>query len=211
MSIANRYQVNWIIASIGWTNTWWKAGAPVQWRTKSNSMVWYIRVWTSVDAAVTIHLHTIVSVENCDTKICERDSCFQGRLSLQVWFQFLVAWLFHVHRTLQSWMDSGYSLNQQCWIICSQLHKWIAVNFSTLLRLIQYCISLIIQGQKDCLSYIQLMYRILRHGSRIPGLPEVCSKVFPCSRMKFRPIADPFSCRVWWSQIWHRIHVLFTG
>jgi hypothetical protein len=29
MSMVNRYLVNWIIASFGWTNMWWKPGAPV--------------------------------------------------------------------------------------------------------------------------------------------------------------------------------------
>jgi len=57
-------------------------------------------------------------------------------------------------------------------------------------------ISLIIQGYKDCLSNIQLMYRILRHGSRIPGFSEEYSHIFLRPGMKFRHTSDPLSSRV---------------
>jgi len=45
------------------------------------------------------------------------------------------------------------------------------------------------------------MHRILRHGSRIPGLPEEYSQVFPHPGMMFRHTSEQLSCRVWWSQI----------
>jgi len=55
------------------------------------------------------------------------------------------------------------------------------------------------------------MYRILRHGSRIPGLSEEYSRAFPRSGMKFRHTSKTLCCRVWWSQIWHRTHIPFNG
>ena len=81
----------------------------------------------------------------------------------------------------------------------------------TFLRQIQPSISPIIQGLKDCLRDIQLMYYILRHSSHIPGLPEEYSWVLPRLGMKFRHTSDPLSCRGWWSQIWHHMHILFTA
>jgi len=41
-SMINRYLVNWIIASLWWSNMWWNTGAPVSWSTKSNSAMPYI-------------------------------------------------------------------------------------------------------------------------------------------------------------------------
>jgi len=81
MSIVNRYLVTWIIASIGWTSMWWNAGAPVKWRTKWNSAVPCILLWESVNRAVTMHHHAILSIWNSDTTICEWDSCFQVLLN----------------------------------------------------------------------------------------------------------------------------------
>ena len=117
---------------------WWKAGAPIWWWTKSNSAVPYILLWESVEAA---HFHCILSAWNCDNDICERDPCFPVRLNFHVWFKLFDACLFEAHRILQSRKDSGYSMNQPYWLIFSQLHKWIAVNFSTLLRQVQLRIS----------------------------------------------------------------------
>ena len=165
----------------------------------------------SVEAAVTTHLFAILSVWNCDTKICERDSCFQVRMNLRVWFRLLVARLFQAHRILESRKNSEYKLHHQCWIIRSRLHKRIAVNFSTLLKQIQCSIFLIIHGWKECLSDIGLIYRILRHSVPISGLHEEFSRVFPRSGMKFRHTSNPLSCQGWWSQIWRRTHILFTS
>ena len=39
MAMVNWDLVNWIIASFGCSNMWWKAGAPVQWLTRPNSVV----------------------------------------------------------------------------------------------------------------------------------------------------------------------------
>jgi hypothetical protein len=73
-------------------------------------------------------------------------------------------------------------------------------------------LSVIIQGGKDWLSDIRLMYRILKHGSLIPDLPDEYSHLFPCSRMKFRHTSDPLCWQVWRYQIWHCTHhILFTG
>jgi len=55
------------------------------------------------------------------------------------------------------------------------------------------------------------MYRILRHGPRIPGLPEAYSRVFPRWGMKFRHTSKALSCGVWWSQIWHCMHIVFPA
>jgi len=41
-STIHRYLVNWIIASCGWSNEWWKLGGPVWWSTESNSAGLYI-------------------------------------------------------------------------------------------------------------------------------------------------------------------------
>ena len=57
-------------------------------------------------------------------------------------------------------------------------------------------ISLIIQGYKDCLGDIHLMYCILRHSSPIPGLPEEYSHLFARPGIKFRNNSDPLSCQV---------------
>ena len=108
-------------------------------------------------------------------------------------------------------MNSGYSLNEHCWIIYSQLQKRITINFLTFLRQIQHSISLIIQGLKDCLSNIQLMYRILRHGSRIRGLLEEYSQVIPCTRLKFKHTLDPLCWRGWSSQIWHCLYIRYNA
>jgi len=70
---------------------------------------------------------------------------------------------------------------------------------------------LIIEGLKDCLSDIELVYCILRHGSRIPGLPEAYSRAFPRSGMNSRHTPEALCGRVWWSQIWHRTHIPFNG
>ena len=70
---------------------------------------------------------------------------------------------------------------------------------------------LIIQALKDCLSDIELVYRILGHGSRIPGLPEAYSRAFPRSEMNFRHTSKALCCRVCWSQIWHCTHIPFNG
>jgi len=102
-------------------------------------------------------------------------------------------------------------LNNQGWIIYSQLHMSIAINISTFLRPIHHSISPIMQGYKDCLSNIELMYQMLGDGSRIPGLLEASSRVFPRSGTKFRHTWDPLTCQVWWSQIGHRTHILFNG
>jgi len=51
------------------------------------------------------------------------------------------------------------------------------------------------------------MYRILRHGSHIPGLPQESSLVFRHSGMKFRHTSDPLSGRVGLSQIWQITHI----
>ena len=117
---------------------WWKAGAPIWWWTYSNSAVLYILLWESVEAA---HFHCILSVWNCVNDICEWDPFFQVRLNLQVWFKLFDASLCEAHRILQSRKDSGYSMKQPYWLIFTQLHKRIAVNFSTLLRQIQRRIS----------------------------------------------------------------------
>jgi len=114
-----------------------------------------------------------------------------------------------VHLTLESRMNSGYSLNLQCWIIYSQLHIRIAINFSTLMGQIQHSICPIIRGLTECLDDNELMYHFLRHGSCIPDLPKECSWKFPCSGMKFRYTSYPLCCQVWWSQIWHCMHILF--
>ena len=111
-----------------------KAGAPIWWWTKSNSAVPYILLWESVEA---VHYHCILSVWHCVNDICERDLSFQVRLNLQLWFKLFDAWLFETHRILQSQKDLVYSMKQPYWLIFSQLHKRIAVNFSTLLRQIQ--------------------------------------------------------------------------
>jgi len=137
-SMENRHLVNWIIAWIGWTNMWWKAGAPIRWWTRSNSAVPFILLSDSVDAG---HFHCLLSVWNCDSDPCEWDPCFQVRLNLQVWFKLFEACLFEAHRILHSQKNSGYSMNQPYWLIFSPLHKRIAVNFSTLLRQIQLAIS----------------------------------------------------------------------
>jgi len=55
------------------------------------------------------------------------------------------------------------------------------------------------------------MYRILRHGSHIPALPNEYSRVFPHPGMKFRHTSYPLSCWGCWSQTWHRLQILFTG
>jgi len=117
---------------------WWKAGVPIWGWTKSNSAVPYIQLLESVEAA---HFHSLLSVWNCDSDICERDPCFQVRLNLQVWFKLFDASLFEAHRILQSQKNSGYSINQPYWLIFCPFHKRIAVNFSTLLRQIQLGIS----------------------------------------------------------------------
>jgi len=117
---------------------WWKAGAPIWWWTKSNSAVPYILLWESVEAA---HFHWILSVWPCVNDICERDLFFQVRLNLQIWFKLFDAWQFEAHRILQSRKDSVYSMKQPYWLILSQLHQRIAVNFSTLMRQIQLRIS----------------------------------------------------------------------
>jgi hypothetical protein len=75
-------------------------------------------------------------------------------------------------------------------IIYSQLQKRMAVNFLTFLRQIQHSISLIIHGQKDSLSYIELMHCILRHSSHISCLSDEYSRVFPRTVMKFRHTSD---------------------
>jgi len=137
-SMEIRHLVYWITVWIGYTNMWWRAGAPIWWWTKSNSAVPYILLWESVEAA---HFHCIFSVWICGNDICERNPRFQVRLNLQVWFKLLNACLFEAHRILQSWKNSGYSMNQPCWLIVSQLPKRIAVNFSTVLRQIQLRIT----------------------------------------------------------------------
>jgi hypothetical protein len=138
----------------------------------------YFSVWESVELHSLLIL-LIYCTWNCDSEICKRVLCFHVCLNFQVWFQFLIACLFQAHRKLESWKNSGYSLNHQCLTVYSRLHKRIALNFSTLMRQIQYRISLTIQGSTDCLSDIKLMNRILRHGSCIPSLPEEYSQVFP--------------------------------
>ena len=210
-STENRYLVNWIIAWFGWTNMWWKAGAPIWCWSKSHSAVSYTLLWETVQAAVTAHQHPILSVLNYDTKICDRDPGFQVLLNLQVRFQLFDATLFRAHRIQQSWKNSEYSLNPQCQMIFRQLHTRIAVNLSTLRRQIQHRISPDIQGWKDGQGNIKLMYHILRHGSRIPGLPEEYRRAFPRSGMKFRHTSMALSSRVLWSQIWHHMHIPFNG
>jgi len=71
--------------------------------------------------------------------------------------------------------------------------------------------SLIIQGWTDWLRDIELMYHIRRHSSSIPGIREDYRWVFPCLGIQFRHTADPLLCQVWWSQIWHLMHILFPG
>jgi len=70
---------------------------------------------------------------------------------------------------------------------------------------------LIILGYTDCLSDIAVIYPILRHGSRIPGLPEVYSRAFVCSGMKCTRTSKARCCRVWFSQIWKPTHILFNS
>jgi hypothetical protein len=70
---------------------------------------------------------------------------------------------------------------------------------------------LIIQGLKDCLSDIESVYLILRHVSRIPDLPNAYSRAFPRSGMNFTHTSKALCCRVWWSQIWHHMHIPFNG
>jgi len=93
---------NWIIASFGCTNMWWKVAAPVYWWTKWNSAVPYILSRESVEAAVTTHLQPKLSVWNGDPQICNRDPCFQVRQNLQIWFQFLFACLYQTYWMLES-------------------------------------------------------------------------------------------------------------
>jgi len=109
--------VNWIIASFRWTNMWWMAGVPAKWWTKWISAVRYILFWKSAQAAVSTHFHPILSVQNGDTKISERDLCFPLCLNFPVWLQSFSACQFQAHQILGSRNNSGYSLNQQCWII----------------------------------------------------------------------------------------------
>jgi len=129
MSMVKRYLVSWIIASFGWTNMCWKAGVTVLWRTKCNSMLPYILFWESVEDAVTTHHPPILCKGNCDSVICERDSCFQVPLNLRVWFQLSVAYQFQTNRILESRKNSGYSPKQRHWRNYSRLHKRIALNF----------------------------------------------------------------------------------
>jgi len=42
-------------------------------------------------------------------------------------------------------------------------------------------------------------------------LTQVYSRVFPPPGMKFKYTSNPLSCWRWWSQIWHRMHILFTS
>jgi len=148
---------------------------------------------------------------NCGTYICQWDSSFQAPLNLQVWFELLVTWLFQAHRILGLQKNSAYSPNQQCWIIYSQLQKRIAINFWIILRQIEHSIIIIIQALKGYRSDIQLMYCVLKHGSKIPGVPEEFSWVFVHSWIKFRYSSDPLSCRGWWCQIWHCMHLPFNA
>jgi len=55
------------------------------------------------------------------------------------------------------------------------------------------------------------MYRILRHGSHIPSLPEESSQVLPRSGMQFRHTSEPISCPRWYSQIWPLTYNLLNG
>jgi len=107
-------------------------------------------------------------------------------LNLQLWFTLFVTCLFQGHRTLELPQISGYSLNQQCWILYNWLHKRIAINFFTFLRQIQHSLSLIIHGWKDRLSDIKLIYSILWHPSCIPGVRTESSRIFPRSGMQLR-------------------------
>jgi hypothetical protein len=146
---------------------------------------------------------------DCDSDVCIWNLSIRVRPNFQVWFRFFVASLVQAHRILESWKNTGYSLNHQCSIIYSPVHKRIALNFSTLLRQILYSISLIVQGDTDCLSNIELMYHILRHGTRIAGLPEEFSWVSLRSVLrKFSHTSNPVSGRDWWSQNWHCTDIL---
>jgi hypothetical protein len=51
----------------------------------------------SVEAAVSMHLHAILSVWDCDSEICKRDSGFQVHLNLRIRFKLLAACLLKAH------------------------------------------------------------------------------------------------------------------
>jgi hypothetical protein len=173
---------------------------------------WHIFLCMRISRAVVrTYLHPLLPMWNCMYKIGKHAPCVQVHLTLHVWFQSFVACEFKSYLILESRQNSGYSLNHQHWIICSRLHQGIAVNFSTLLKQIQCSISLIIHWLHDCLCDIELMYCILGHGLHIPGLAEEHSPLFPCSEMNVRHTTNPLCCRGWWSQIWHRMFILFTS
>ena len=67
------------------------------------------------------------------------------------------------------------------------------------------------QGYKDCLNDIELMYHILRNGLRIAGLPQQYSRVFSRTVIHIGHTSKAPSCRVWWSQNWHHTHNPLNG
>jgi len=87
----------------------------------------------------------------------------------------------------------------------------IAINFLTLLRHIQNCISLIIKGFEDCLSNSMLTHCIQTCSSYIPGLHEEYWQLFHRSGIIFRYTSNPLSCQCWWSQICHHMSILYNG